>query len=210
MYFDNIKLFNVKEEVGNLDNIFAHMKDEHTNNEHKEKLVDHMDLTYKYFLDICKEKNLDNVFINIEEKLLTNLSEDGKNFWKELLCNTIYMHDIGKINCNFQTRKMKNKEYKDIPNSDSKHSMLSACIYFDYYFKKLISIKESGDQPILLTFLLLNSYLVSKHHGILDNFTVFKDKFIEGFKTYKKNVKIYKDYKGILGIDPIAINLIIQ
>ncbi|MBU3187233.1 CRISPR-associated helicase Cas3' [Clostridium estertheticum] len=201
MYFDNIKLFNVKEEVGNLDSIFAHMKDEHTKDEHKEKLVDHMDLTYKYFLDICKEKNLDTVFINIEEKLLTGLSEDGKNFWKELLCNTIYMHDIGKINCNFQTRKMKNKKYKDISNSDSKHSMLSACIYFDYYFKKLVSIKESSDQPILLTFLLLNSYLISKHHGVLDNFTSFKDKFIDGFKTYKKNVKIYKDYKGILSIE---------
>lgn len=202
MYFENIKLFNIKEEVGNLDNIFAHMKDEHTKDEHKEKLVDHMNLAYKYFLDICNEKNLDNVFINIEEKLLTSLSEEGKDFWKELLCNTIYMHDIGKINCNFQTRKMKNKTYKDFTNFDSKHSMLSACIYFDYYFNKVIDIKEDGDKPILLTFLLLNSYLISKHHGILDNFTEFKDKFIDGFNYYKKNVKIYKDYKGRLDIIP--------
>ncbi|MBU3161252.1 CRISPR-associated helicase Cas3' [Clostridium frigoris] len=204
MYFDNIKLFNIKEEVSNLDNIFAHMKDEHTKDEHKEKLVDHMNLAYKYFLNICKEKNLDNVFMNIEKKLLTDLSNEGKAFWKELLCNTIYMHDIGKVNCNFQTRKMKNKKYKDFPNFDSKHSMLSACIYFDYYFKKFIDIKENGDKPILLTFLLLNSYLISKHHGILDNFAGFKDKFIDGFKNYRKieNVKIYKDYKGKLSITP--------
>lgn len=202
MYFSNIKLFNIKEEVGNLDNIFAHMKDEHTKDEHKEKLVDHMDLSYKYFLNICKEKNLYSIFKNIEESLLTGVSEDGRKFWKELLCNTIYMHDIGKINCNFQTRKMKNKGYKDIFTFDSKHSMLSACIYFDYYFKKLIDMKESGDQPILLTFLLLNSYLISKHHGILDNFTGFKDKFIDGFKYYIKNIKIYKDYKGRLNINP--------
>lgn len=201
MYFDNIKLFNIKEEVGNLDNIYAHIKDGHN-----EKLVDHMDLAYKYFLTICKEKNLDNVFKNLEKKLLTGLSGEGKSFWKELLCNTIYMHDIGKINCNFQTRKMKNKRYKDISNFDSKHSMLSACIYFDYYFKRVIEMKESGDQPILLTFLLLNSYLISKHHGILENFTKFKDKFTDGFKDYIKNKKIYEDYKSILSINPSNIN----
>jgi len=201
MYFDNVKLFNTKEKVSNLDNIYAHL-----NGEEKERLVDHMDLAYKYFLDICKVKNLDNVFNNLEEKLLTELSEDGKNFWKELFCNTIYMHDIGKINCNFQTRKMKNKKYKDIPDCDSKHSMLSACIYFDYFFKKIIEIKESGDQPILLTFLLINSYLISKHHGILENFTEFNDKFNDGFKDYIKNEKIYKDYKGSININPSNIS----
>jgi len=201
MYFDNIKLFNIKEEVGNLDNIYAHMKDEH-----KEKLVDHMDLAYKYFLNICNEKNLDNVFNNLEQKLLIGLNEETKIFWKELLCNTIYMHDIGKINCNFQTRKMKNEKYKDIATFDSKHSMLSACIYFDYYFKKVIDMKEESGKPILLTFLLLNSYLISKHHGILENFTEFKNKFIDACNDYRKHVEIYADYKGVLKIDPSNIN----
>ncbi len=201
MYFDNIKLFNIKEQVGNLDNIYAHVKVGS-----KEKLIDHMNLAYKYFLNICKEKNLDNVFKNIEVHLLTGFSEDGKIFWKELLCNTIYMHDIGKINSNFQTRKMKNEKYKDISGFDSKHSMLSACIYFDYYFKKIINIKESGDQSILLTFLLLNSYLISKHHGILGNFIEFKNKFIDGFNDYIKHVDSYKDYKVSLSINPADIN----
>jgi len=201
MYFDNIRLFNIKEEVNSLDVIYAHFNDQNN-----EKLVDHMDLTYQYFLTICKEKNLDNVFKNIEGKLLTGLSENGKNFWKELLCNTIYMHDIGKINCNFQTRKMKNKKYKDIRDFDSKHSMLSACIYFDYYFKKIIEMKGEGGQSILLTFALLNSYLISKHHGSLDDFTEFKNKFIDGFKEYINNIEIYKDYKSSLSINPSNIN----
>lgn len=205
MYFDNINLFNMKKEVCNLDNIYAHMNDEH-----KEKLVDHMDLAYKYFLNICNEKNLDNVFNNLEQKLLTGLNKESKIFWKELLCNTIYMHDIGKINCNFQTRKMKNEKYKDISNFDSKHSMLSACIYFDYYFKKVIDMKEESGKPILLTFLLLNSYLISKHHGILENFTEFKNKFIDGFKDYIKNKKIYEDYKSTLSIEPSNINAYID
>ncbi len=201
MYFDNIKLFKIKEEVGNLDNIFAHLKDEH-----KEKLVDHMDLTYKYFLNICKEKKLDNVFINLEETLLIGISLEGKDLWKELVCNTIYMHDIGKINCNFQTRKMKNNGYTDIRNLDSKHSMLSACIYFDYFFKKIIEIKESGDKSILLTFLLLNSYLISKHHGILENFNEFKNKFMDGFKVYIKNKEMYADYRGSISINPSNVD----
>ncbi|MEQ8198738.1 MAG: CRISPR-associated endonuclease Cas3'', partial [Clostridiaceae bacterium] len=196
MYFDNIKLFNVREAVLNIDNIYAHKKEQ---TDEKEKLIEHMDLTYEYFQAICREKNLDTVFENMEKKLLNKVSFEGISLWKELLCNAIYMHDIGKINCNFQTRKMKNNKFKDVPNSDSKHSMLSACIYFDHYLQK-IYVKENGDRPILLTFLLLNSYLISKHHGMLEDFPQFKDKFIEGFKTYCNNKKLYPHYKYIFKV----------
>lgn len=49
MYFNNVNLFNIEKFVSNLDNLYAHLKDNH-----KEKFKEHMDLTYNYFVKLCK------------------------------------------------------------------------------------------------------------------------------------------------------------
>ena len=171
MYFDNVDVFNLEQNIDNLDTIYAHTKEGH-----KEKLKEHVNLTYEYFLKIMKEKSLDLVFKNIERRFLKGKNKTTIDIWKELIVNTVYMHDIGKISANFQYRVMDNERYKDIKQVNSKHSMLSAHIYFDYFLNKISKLEE--DSSLLLVFLILNSYIISKHHSSLANFSDFKKIFI--------------------------------
>lgn len=189
MYFEDVKLFNLEEQVSNIDEIYAHLKDDR-----REKLKVHMDLVYKYFLKICKDKNLNGVFLKIQNSFFKNSNPEVINLWKELLCNSIYMHDIGKINSAFQLKKMQNEKFKGESQVNSKHSMLSACIYFDYFFEKVMTMKKE-DLTILILFLTLNSYIISKHHGTLEDFTEFKEDFINAYEAYAEEPKLYKNYK---------------
>jgi CRISPR-associated endonuclease/helicase Cas3 len=191
MYFKDVELFDISKYVSNLDGIYAHTKENH-----KEKLKEHMDLVYEYFLKMCKKKNLDNIFKNLEKLFLKDSGNEAVKLWKELLCNAVYMHDMGKINSHFQYKKMDNERYAHKPQIDSKHSMLSACIYFDYYFNKIKCIKGEVVKS-LLTFLFLNSYIISKHHGSLDDFSVFYKTLEEKYRFYLDNKILYEDYKEI-------------
>lgn len=189
MYFKDVALFDIEQNISNLDQIYAHTKEGH-----KEKLKDHMDLVYKYFLKLCEEKNLDYIFMNFESSLLKNYGEETATLWKELLCNAIYMHDLGKINSHFQYKKMDNENYMDTRQIDSKHSMLSVCIYFNYYFDKIKFIRGEAAKSLLM-FLFLNSYIISKHHGSLEEFSTFYKALIEKYEFYLKETTLYKDYQ---------------
>lgn len=203
MYFEGVNTFNLNENISNLDCLYSHTKEEGD----KEKLEDHMDLTYKYFLKVIRHKNLDLIFANMEKTFFAIGSTESINIWKELIINAIYLHDIGKINVNFQSKVMDNEKYKGEKYVSSKHSMLSACIYFDYYFNKLIvSGLEEEDLLLLLVFLIFNTYIISKHHGSLSVFEDFKDTFRLGYKTYYREKHIYKEYNKGLVIGPEEID----
>ncbi|MBY6950091.1 CRISPR-associated helicase/endonuclease Cas3 [Clostridium botulinum] len=177
MYFNNTEKVNLEKLIKNSDKIYAHI-----NNEKKETLKEHLDLSLKYLNKICKSKSLDNVFLNFENNLLVGFSDEGKKLYKEMILNTIYMHDIGKINCNFQFRKMKNEYFKNeegLKSNNSNHSMLSSVIYINHFLGIIKDIKSSKDRNLLIVFMLLNSYIISKHHGTLDSFEEFKRKLVE-------------------------------
>lgn len=196
MYFANIEKFNYDQYISKDKNIYAHI-----HGDRKETLKEHLELSLKYFGIIIKKKKLDNVFLNIEETLLKDkLSDKGKSLYRQMLINTIYMHDIGKINCNFQYIKMDNLEFENNKGNEvnnSKHSMLSALIYIDFFYKKIKEHEIKDDKNLLLIFLLLNSYVISKHHGSLDSFTDFRKKFLEhdgeGWRLYTEQLHIFND-----------------
>ncbi len=209
MYFNDKSLFNFKEIVKNPEVLYAHL-----DRERKEKLSEHMELTYKYFLKINREKNLNIVFKNLEDKLLKNYSESTRKIWRELIANAIYMHDLGKINSDFQYLKMKNEIFKNTINEDSKHSMLSSCFYFSYYYEKLRD-RCDNERKILSMFMVINTYLISKHHGSLDEFSSFREKFQDKYKKYIDKKCLYESYKGellVIKIDSFfkAINKVME
>lgn len=160
---------------------YAHLKENEKNTgaiERKETLKEHTDLVNEYFKKIVKAKNMDEIFKNYEENYLRDLSEEGKRVFRKLLINTFNFHDIGKLNPNFQSRKMGN----DIGNIDlfqdvhSKHSIISSVLYIDYFTDDVNSL-EKEDRKILRQYLFLNAYVISRHHGGLDSFKKFLKKF---------------------------------
>ncbi|WP_241428159.1 CRISPR-associated endonuclease Cas3'' [Clostridium sp. DJ247] len=186
MYFDNVEIFKIEDCVDNLKNIYAHRSSEDSSAE-KEKLTEHIKLTYKYLLFICKQKNLDNVFMNFEKNLLKGKQKNIIHFWKEMLVNTIYMHDIGKINPGFQYDVMKNHLYEDNESGDSNHSLLGSYIYVSYFNRKIKELKfEDSDKVFLRYFMYINSYIISKHHGYLLDFESYKRALVDGIKGYEK------------------------
>lgn len=180
MYFDNVDLFKIEESVSNLDKFYAHTRKDG----HKEKLKEHMDLVYSYFLKVVKVKNLDDVFLNLEKSFFKESESSSVKLWKEMISNAVYLHDLGKININFQRLKMDNKIFNlSEETNDYKHSMLSSILYFNHYIRKVFKVKGE-DGELLLVFLYINSYVISKHHGQLAEFDEFKDELLRSLKNY--------------------------
>lgn len=177
----NVPLFDVNQ-IHNISRLYAHTKN---GSREKERLTDHLNKTLHYFQLLYKEKNLHSIFENLGKRFLGD-HQEAMAVWKELLVNAVYLHDIGKINGNFQKVKMKNQEAFDVKNStDTNHSMLSAVIYYNYYFDKVKQITHKEHKNLLLIFLVVNSYIISKHHGNFDTIEQFLKKFIDAFDKYK-------------------------
>ena len=102
----------------------------------KETVIEHTKLCQKYFLNIIQQKKLDKVFIRFREKYLGSMSSDTEILFDSILMNVVTFHDMGKINPLFQIKKMKHKWHPEIApegNLGSKHSILSAAFYLDYF-----------------------------------------------------------------------------
>ena len=209
------ELFSIEKYVIDEYKILTHRAD----GKNSEILTTHLELTMKYFKKIYEDKNLKIVFDKLADKFLGE-NESIKKFWNEMIVNTIYMHDIGKLNINFQIDKMKNEIFKRVPLYQSKrHSDLSARIYLDYFGKKLLDLysKNKVDDEIAfkcLVFIVINYYIISKHHssikslredfykegGIAATPEKFKE-LLEEVNNYCPNLKILiKDNAELFGV----------
>lgn len=176
-YLNEEKIIDINEII-NLDyDFFAHKK-KIGNKIVYEKLIKHIELANKYFFNICNEKNIDKIFKRFEDIYLKNVSEEGKCIFRELLINIVNFHDIGKINPRFQLEKMDNElhQYEEFKSIGSKHSIISAVIYIDYFWNRINSL-DRDNKSELKNFLFLNAYLISKHHGDLDSYETFVNSF---------------------------------
>lgn len=153
--------------------ILAHIK-----NEKQEFLKDHTDLTLSYFIKIVNKKNLEDIFKKIEGEFLNDFSDEAKTIFREMIINTVALHDIGKINPYFQKVKLKNDlKIRGIGKTkNSRHSMLSSIIYIDNFFAKIKKIKGE-ERNVLLDFMIINSYVISRHHGHLNSLKDYQEKF---------------------------------
>ncbi|EGT4139147.1 CRISPR-associated helicase/endonuclease Cas3, partial [Clostridium perfringens] len=142
MYFEALNSLNIDDLIKEEYTVLAHI--EGANNE-KETLKMHIDLCKEYFKKIYIEKNLEKVFLNFENIFLNKPSYDEEFLFREMLVGIITMHDMGKINPNFQEIKMKNKLNIHMGlNIDTNHSIYSSIIYIDYFLGKLVKLNKEG------------------------------------------------------------------
>lgn len=203
MYFNLKEYIDISKLLNDKYSFYAHLEDSKKNliksdEIKKETLKEHTDLCKEYFEKLIKLKNIDEVFLNFETCYFKEISEAGKNIFRSLIINTIAMHDIGKINPYFQIRKMDNSQTKLLDEFNivtTEHSIISAVLYIDYFAAKILEL-EKNDRDLILPFLFLNGYIISKHHGDLDSFYDFLKKFDEyeiGYKFIELFSNSYKD-----------------
>ena len=115
---------------------FAHLSE---NGEKKETLREHTELCQKYWKEIVKRKKIDEIFQEFENVYLEELSKESRNLFELMTVNIVSVHDLGKINPNFQSDKMHHKWHEEVkpdPNIGSRHSILSSVFYLDYFLGK--------------------------------------------------------------------------
>lgn len=195
--------------IENIDEIYAHKK-ELDGKICYESLLEHSETVKKNLKMLIKKKNLDIVIDNFGESFFKNKQDIV--LWKNLFFNAIYLHDLGKINVNFQAEKMKNlknKFCKDIPTSN--HSLFSAYLYIETMLEYFFMEKEIEDiEDEMLYFLVLNAYIISKHHGSLDSFCDFAGEKLNGDINEKKISKLLFNFKGKIQIEDIEDDLILE
>jgi hypothetical protein len=156
-----------------------------------EALEEHSNKTLEYYKKIAKQKNLDKQLTIIAQ----HLGIENKQLFKQYLEDAIKSHDLGKINPEYQIHLedtnpeyQADKKYK-IPYKSlgfsHQHSILSAIIYLYNTFYELEQQEISDDEKDKLQIIImLNSYVISRHHSDLNNYTVLNDKIDGGLEVY--------------------------
>ena len=207
--------------IKNSEKYFAHIPINHIDN--KETLEEHINLVIKYFEKINAEFDLEIIIDNIikdigENNFKIDNNIDINNFIKDLFFSTLFYHDFGKINQNFQRTKMNNPEFENIENSlDTTHSLLGTYLFIISKIKFLNKFTNDDNRnKFLLLILLFSSVIVNHHKSFLqtinDNYILNID--IEGLLKYLDNInEEYEnsDIKSILNIiknlNPILNNI---
>ena len=154
-----------------MDEFYAHRKEE--NGEVvRETLPEHTRLTSEYFHQLWDRKKVREMVSRFQKQIAEGISEEGKAFWEEILLGIPVFHDMGKLNPDFQSIHMKSERTKKAKELTeiigTRHSLLSAVLYMDYYLKRVKEeVKEKEEKKLLKMCILLHSYVISRHHSDL-------------------------------------------
>lgn len=192
MYFNEYKLIDFKEIIEDYDNIVAHRDGAKLK---LETLLEHSNLSLDYFFSICRIKNLSVIFENFENTFLKDCSKECISIWKDIIVNTVFLHDLGKINPYFQWKKMKNKKYVRYRTGKSEHAVYSSYGFYRCIYEELNTV-SSEEKYILLEMLSISMYVIDRHHSHLKDFNksiedvdfVIEDYDSTIFKNFKKEV----------------------
>lgn len=155
----------------------------------RESLEGHTSLTVKYFSVLWKEKAVSKMLEKFCVRIGNGrISESGKIFLKEIVYGVPVFHDIGKINPEFQRKCLKNDKIEiqaDFSGIGSRHSVVSAVIYLDYFLNRLkeqdLPVEEKKRIRPLIVFM---AYIIDRHHSGLDDFELFENRMDAGDISY--------------------------
>ena len=158
--------------INNSEECFAHVAKD---NKQKETLKEHTERCQKYWKNLVEKKNLTEILEEFEKCYFNSTDEKVKEIFESMTVNIVTMHDIGKVNPEFQKEKMDHLWHRDVPLNDkvgSKHSIISSVFYLDYYIGIInLAVKNEtiykSDGEKLKDFAYIYSYIISRHHGDL-------------------------------------------
>ncbi len=146
---------------------YAHRKED--NNE-KELLSSHLELTYMYYKEMDKSKKIEEKV----KKIITDTfmcNDEFANIMYERFAYAIRYHDIGKINPLFQKNKMDNDLNLVLKELDDTHSALSARIFIDSFIfedKEIIDKLNKKNKMAYLYMIYCFAYIISRHHSSIE------------------------------------------
>ena len=216
---DGKMLFNIKSLMLPLDSItefgdecYAHLSEDETQ---KETLTEHTRRCQKYWFNIVEAKHIETVFIKFEQLYMGDITNEARHIFELMSVNVVTLHDVGKINPLFQKLKMKNNwktEYA--PESiSSRHSIVSAIFYLDYFLDIINTAKGDGrinrdESDVLKDFAYIYSYIISRHHSDMNSLEYFfsglTGKNTEGDNSGKDAYDWYEMFKQELYKEPVV------
>lgn len=141
-----------------------------------ETLREHSDLVMHFCEQLKEENGLEEAVTRTIQSLTFNeelLTEEEQVIIKKWFFDAIYLHDIGKINPAFQKIKMKQEQLELDGDMTSKHSLFSSLLYLHIHQDDLKAFEDDGEKCGFLTYVLLMfSYIISRHHTYLKNFSL--------------------------------------
>lgn len=180
--FKELNFVCIKEILKSPDLYYAHKRKTEKREESWETLEEHTILCQQYFLKIYKNKAIGGHIRQFVEVYVGDHREEVINLLEEMWCNVVTFHDLGKLNPNFQRNVMGRKEVKKqvvYGTAGNGHSVLSAVIYIDYYFKRIKKIGGEVGKRMCVP-MLCNAYAIARHHSGLISLRDFLYSLVEG------------------------------
>lgn len=171
----------------------------HTRKAHKETLSEHSELTMAYFRKLTKG-HMDRINLMLERFIEDNRCESGRllPLSISLFEHAVYLHDVGKINRNFQIINMKNIAFGDNPTEDSHHSIYSSLIYIHVFKSQIENAHFSRSEKRLLFKLMVGfAYVISRHHGYLSTLADFNLSIQSAIDRVRLTPELIGEYVGI-------------
>jgi len=165
----------INDQIRHANKYWAHLPNKETD-QNKETLEEHSSLVYNYTQILIKELGLKLII----QKLLSdsfnlNWSDSTTPMLYDLFLESIYFHDLGKINPNFQALKMKNLDIKKenmIFGSD--HSLPGYILFIHYKLTEASTIQNENEFETFMVFIFLLGFQIAKHHSpYLDDVTSY-------------------------------------
>ncbi|TCS94951.1 CRISPR-associated helicase Cas3' [Hazenella coriacea] len=139
-----------------------------------ETLTEHTDLVMSFVRQLQEENGLQEVVKKTIHSLTFNgeyLTLEEYNTIEKWFYAAISLHDLGKINPAFQ--KVKMKQPLDLEGAMmTKHSLLSSLLYLNEFGHEIEEQEDEEKQSFFAYILLVFSYLISRHHTYLKNFSL--------------------------------------
>lgn len=159
---NSLKLFDI---VG--DKYLAHISEDKSD----ETLKEHSQLVAKYLFKIIESQGIESLVEKIINGLTKFLKIDNlttKYYCKSIFFDTIILHDLGKINPNFQADRMGNEAFqKQKLHQKYNHSFLGSFIFSNFYFEQILKENSvnNDDKLFLYLFVFLMSNAINCHHS---------------------------------------------